>query len=76
MRFLLLALPISLVLLQSAEARCKPTKAESDLLGIRLIDEGSTEHAVKRWALPEVDALPSEQDKTPVVPTPTSRFCA
>jgi hypothetical protein len=65
MRSLLLALPISLVLQQSTEARCKPTKAESDLLGIRLVDEGSTEHALKRWALPAVNALPSEQDKTP-----------
>jgi hypothetical protein len=65
MRSLLLALPVSLVLLQSAEARCKSMRAESDLLGIRLVDEGSTEQVLKSWALPEVKALASEQDKTP-----------
>jgi hypothetical protein len=55
----------SLAFPQIAAARCKPVRAESDLLGIRLVDEASTGRALTRWGLPAVSALASEQDKGP-----------
>ena len=54
---LLLALP------QTAHAACKPIKAETDILGIRIADQESAARILRRWRTPAWKGLAAEQDK-------------